>query len=135
MKNSSSTQILSNLYGLMMEINFYRLDEDVLSELAANPDPEINEHLLKVKQLNAKLKAQKNNEIFKNAIEQLRLLKEKGLDEFKKLFSKEDQEQYVRLYRKFEELTKEDEALLLQDQELLIMLEKLKSKIDGNQNQ
>ena len=135
MKNSSSTQILSNLYGLMMEINFYRSDEDVLSELVSNPDPEINEHLLKVKQLNAKLKAQKNNEIFKNAIEQLRLLKEKGLDEFKKLFSKEDQEQYVRLYRKFEELTKEDEALLLQDQELLIMLEKLKSKIDGNQNQ
>lgn len=32
-------QILSNLYGLMMEINYHRLDEEVLAELQQKPDP------------------------------------------------------------------------------------------------
>lgn len=128
-------QVLSNLYGLMMEINLHRTDEDVLAELHANPDPQIEKHLLKIKQLNTKLKAQANKVRFEKAIEQIKILKQKGLDEIKKLIQPHEQAQLIPLFRKFEELTQEDEAAILEDQELLHLMEILKDRIDENPEQ
>ena len=125
-------QVLSNLYGLMMEINLHRPHEDVLMELEASPDGQIESHLLKIKQLNAKLAAEANKRRFQNAIEHLRLLKQKGMDEVRKLLEPEAQVQLMPLFRKFEELTKTDEASILEDQELLHLMQILKDKIDEN---
>jgi hypothetical protein len=128
----NAKQVLSNLYGLMMEMNFHRADEDVLAELHTNPDTQIEKHLVKIKQLNEKLKAEANKVRFQKAIEQIRILKQKGLDEIKKLIQPQEQEQLMPLFRKFEELTKEDEEAILEDQELLHLIEILKDRIDEN---
>jgi hypothetical protein len=126
----NAKQVLSNLYGLMMEINLHRTDDDVLSDLRANPDEQIENHLLKVKRLTAKLRAQANNVRFAKAVEQIKLLKQKGLDEIKKLIRPEEQVQLIPLFRKFEELSEEDEASILDDQQLLHLIEILKDRLN-----
>lgn len=130
MSTVNARQVLSNLYGLMMEINFHRADEDILSELNSNPDKTIDGHLLNIKRLRSKLKAQASKEKFQLALEQLTLLKQKGIGELQKLLDPQAQQQLVPLFRKFEGLTKEDEQSILEDQELLRMLELLKDKLD-----
>ncbi len=128
----NTRQVLSNLYGLMMEINYHRLDEEILSELATKPDAQIDRHLIKIKQLNAKLRAENNKRRFQQALEQIALLKQKGLDELKKLIGPQEETQLMPLFRKFEELTAEDEASILEDQELLQLMEILKDRMDDS---
>ena len=126
----SDREVLSNLYGLMMEINLNQDDEDIFSELNSNPDAQIDRHFIKIKQLNAKLRAAANKKKFHQAIEQITLLKQKGLEELKKLIQPQEQAQLLPLFRKFEELTADDEASILEDQELLRLMEILKDRID-----
>src|ERR1700744_5130571 len=102
MATLNAKQVLSNLYGLMMEINYHRPDEEVQAELQEKPDAQIEKHLIKIRQLKTKLKAQENSDRFQRAIDQIRLLKEKGLDELKKLITPQEQAQLVPLFRKFE---------------------------------
>lgn len=130
MATLNAKQVLSDLYGLMMEINYHRPDEEVKEELQQKPDAQLNMHLVKIKQLNAKLKAQANQERFKKAVDQIKVLKEKGLEELKRLISPQEQAQLVPLFRKFEELTEKDEAAIAEDQELLHLIEILKNKLD-----
>ena len=132
MATINTKQVLSDLYGLMMEINYHRTDDEVLEDLRHKDDPQLENHLLRMRQISTRLKAQKNRERFQMALEQIRVLKEKGLDELKKFVSAQEQSQLVPLFRKFEELTKEDEAAILEDQELLHLLEVLINKIDDN---
>jgi len=131
----NAKQVLSDIYGLMMEINLHRADEDVLEDLKENPDPLIENHLLKIKQLKAKLKAEANRVLFQKAIEQIKILKQQGIEEIKNIFNPEEQVQLMPLFRKFEELTKDDEAAILEDQELLYFMEILKNRIDENPEQ
>ncbi len=131
----SAKQVLSNIYGLMMELNLHRADEDVLKELQENPDPQIEKHLIKIKQLNAKLKAQVNVSRFQKVKEQIKALKELGLEEFKKLIQPQEETQLIPLFRKFEEITEEDEASILEDQELLRLMEILNNRANDNSEQ
>ena len=57
METGNAKQVLSNLYGLMMEINLHRADEDILDELKNNPDPQIEKHLTNIRRLTTKYKA------------------------------------------------------------------------------
>jgi hypothetical protein len=135
MGTRNTKQILSDLYGLMMEINFHREDEDVLKELEANPDPQIEKHLLRIRQINAKVRAEANRTRFAWAKEQLALLREKGIEEIERLITPEERLQLAPLFSKFEEMTKEDEENIMEDQELLKMLEFLNKKINENSEQ
>jgi hypothetical protein len=130
MATLNAKQVLSDLYGLMMEINYHRPDEEVLVELQQKPDAQLEKHLVKIRQIRAKLKAQANKERFQKAIDQIRILKEKGLNELGKLINPQEQAQLVPLFRKFEELTEKDEAAIVEDQELLHLIEVLKNKLD-----
>lgn len=132
MTTLNAKQVLSNLYGLMMEINYHRTDEEVLAELRENADSHLDGHLLKIKQITAKLKGQENKYRFQKAIDEIKKLKEKGFDELKKLIRPQEQAQLIPLFRKFEELTTEDEVSILEDQELLQLIEILKGRIDEN---
>lgn len=132
MGTRNTKQILSDLYGLMMEINFHREDEEVLKELKKNPDSQIEQHLLKIKQIQTKLKAEANRRRFEKAKEQFALLKKKGIEEIQRLITPQERVDYAPLFRKFEELTKEDEEAILEDQELLKLLEILKKQIDND---
>lgn len=135
MGTRNTKQILSDLYGLMMEINFHREDEDVLKELLENPDSQIEGHLLRIKQIKAKVRAEANRARFAWAKEQLALLKEKGIEEIQRLITPQERIQYAPLFSKFEEMTKEDEENILEDQELLKMLEILNKKINEDPEQ
>lgn len=127
---SHTKEILNNLYGLMMEINFHRSDEDILAQLQTNPDQQIDKHLLKIKRLSSKLRAEANKLRFQKAIEQITLLKQKGIDELKKFLKPQEQFQLVSLFSKFEELTSGDEASILEDEELLSFMATLKDRLD-----
>lgn len=132
MVTKNSKQILSDLYGLMMEINFHREDEKVLRELEENPDPQIDNHLFKIKKLSAQLRAKANQDRFEKAKEQLALLRQKGIEELHRLISPKERSQYAPLFRKFEELTTEDEKSIMEDQEFLKMLEIINRKTDND---
>lgn len=132
MATLNAKQILSNLYGLMMEINYHRLDDEVLEELELKQDAQLDKHLIKIKQITARLRAQNNKDRFQKAIEQIAILREKGLDELKRILSPQDQTKLIPLFSKFEELTEADEKSILDDQELLHLIEILKNKIDDD---
>lgn len=134
MNSKNTKQILSDLYGLMMEINYHRADEDVLQELEENPDPQLDKHLIKIKQMKAKLNAISNENKFQKIIDYVKALKNKGLDEIKNTLSLEEQSVLIPLFRKFDNLTEEDEKEILEDSELLHYLEILKDKFDSDEN-
>lgn len=134
MNSKNTKQILSDLYGLMMEINYHRADEDVLQELEENPDPQLDKLLIKIKQMKAKLNAISNESKFQKIIDYVKALKNKGLDEIKNSFSLEEQKVLIPLFRKFDDLTEEDEKEILEDSELLHYLEILKDKFDSDEN-
>lgn len=135
MATLNAKQVLSNLYGLMMEINYHRLDEEVLEKLQQKSNRQVDKHLIKVKQLSAKLRALENKDRFQKALAQIAKLREKGLDELKKLLNPQEAGQLVPLFRKFDELTKDDEKSILEDQELLLLIEILKNKLDNDPEQ
>lgn len=132
MGTQNTKQILSDLYGLMMEINYHREDEEVLKELQENPDSQIERHLNRIKQINAKVRAEANRIRFLKAKEQLAYLREKGIEAIQNLISPQERLQLAPLFSKFEEMTSEDENDILEDQELLKMLEILNEKMNEN---
>ena len=135
MSDLSAKQILSNLYGLMMEMNYHRPEEEVAVELQLNPNRQHEKHLLRIRQITAKLKSQQNQSKFEQAIHFLKELKEKGEEELRKLIGSQNEAQLIPLFRKFEEITKEDQAAILEDQEFLHFIEVMKNKLDENQQQ
>ena len=135
MGTRNTKQILSDLYALMMEINFHREDQDVLKELLENPDSQIEGHLLRIKQIKAKVRAEANRTRFAWANEQLALLKEKGIEEIQRLITPQERIHYAPLFSKFGEMTEEDKLNILEDQELLKMLEILNKRINEDPEQ
>lgn len=134
MTSRNTKQILSNLYGLMMEINYHRAEEEVLKELQEKPDPQLDKYLIKIKQLNTKLNGIANKNRFQKALEYIKEIKQKGLEELKDSLTFEDQQKLIPLFRKFEALNDEDEKEILEDSELLHYLEVLKDKLEDDDN-
>jgi hypothetical protein len=132
MGTQNTKQILSDLYGLMMEINYHREDEEVLKELLENPDQQIEMHFNRIKQINAKIRAEANRIRFVKAKEQLAYLREKGIEAIQNIITPQERLQFAPLFSKFEEMTSEDEKDILEDQELLKMLEMLNEKMNEN---
>ncbi|WP_270087085.1 hypothetical protein [Sphingobacterium sp. SYP-B4668] len=134
MNSKNAKQILSDLYGLMMEINYHRSDQEVLNELQESHDPTLDKYLIQIKQMKARLRALENESRFQKAIEYFKSLKGKGIDEIKKSLSLEDQTTLIPLFRKFENLTQEDEKDILEDSDLLYYIEILKEKLDSDED-
>ena len=136
MSTLNARQVLSNLYGLIIEINYHRTDEDVLNELRERPDSQVEKHLINVKQISTKLKAHANMALFQEALNQLKFLKQKGTKELRKLFPPDERHQpeLVQLFRKFEEITAKDEQAILEDQELLLIMKLLNDKLNNKEN-
>ena len=58
------------------------------------------------------------------------MLKEKGIEQFKEMFSNTEQAKLVPMFNRFTELSQEDEEAILEDQQMLEFLEILKNKAD-----
>jgi len=130
MAATNAKEALNNLYGLMMEINFHKPEEEVIEQLSSTPDAFVELHLKKMKQLMAKLRGEAHKQRFTRALEELQKLKEKGIDELRKLLTVNEQMELQPLFRKFEELTPEDERALLEDQDVLRLMEILKDRLE-----
>lgn len=114
----------------MLEINYHREDQEILLQLEQKPDLQINNHLVKIRQLTAKLKAEATKARYADALDQLKKLKEQGIEEFKKMFSINEQANLIPMFNKFTELSKKDEEAILEDQEMLQFMSILKERTD-----
>lgn len=133
MKPKEVRQILNNLYNLLIEFNISQSDEDVLRELYENPDPFVDNHLGKIKLLSSKYNAISRKNQYHKLKEEWFRLRQLGIEEIKKLIPFEDVAQLQPLFRKYEELSKKDEASILEDQEFLTVLKALKANIEKNE--
>lgn len=127
---SSNASVLNHFYGLLIEMNFHRPDEDVFPEKNYREDPFIQKHLQQIKLKSAKYKALANKNRYAEIVAEIKRLKEIGFDEIKKLLNPLEVVQLQPLFHKFEELSKEDEASIAEDQELLHLMAALKDKLD-----
>lgn len=131
---NNAKQILSNLYSLLMEMNFHMDGPELKGDLSDKERERINKHYQRIKLLKAKYKAEANKQFFKNAMQQIQALKEKGIEELKKLVKPEERQALVPLFRKFEEITENDEVSILEDTELLAFVELLKQRADESEH-
>lgn len=127
-KNNS--KILDHFYSLLIEINFLRPEEDVFAESGYQDDPFIQKHLRQIKLKMAKYRAQQNKGGFKAILEEIQRIKAMGTNEINKFLNPEQQLQLQPLFRKFEELSKRDEASMVDDAELLQIIAAIKEKLD-----
>lgn len=127
---NNAKQILSNLYSLLMEINFQMEGAELMADLSDKERDRVSKHYRQIKLLTAKYKAEANKQYFNRAVEQIHALKERGIEELKKLLKPNEQHELVPLFRKFEELTDNDKSSILEDTELLALIELLKQRVD-----
>lgn len=129
MENSNAS-VLHHFYGLLIEMNFHRPEEDVFPEKNYREDPFIQKHLRQIKLASAKYKAELNKDRYSELVTEIKRLKAIGFDEIKKLLAPREAVQLQPLFRKFEELSVDDEASIAEDQELLHLIAALKDKLD-----
>lgn len=132
---SSNILLLNHFYGLLIEMNFHRVDEDVFLENEYHEDPFIQKHLQQIKLKSAKYKALISKSRYVQLLEEIKRLKEIGFEEIKKLLNPQEIHQLQPLFHKFDELSKKDESSIAEDQELLQLLTALKEKIDKSHNE
>lgn len=126
----SNAEILNHFYGLLLEMNFNRPDEDVFVDKDYREDPFISKHLQRIKLQSAKYKIHLNKNRYTAILEEIRRLKDIGIEELKKIVNPQEAAQLQPLFRRFDELSKRDEASIAEDQELLQLISAIKGKID-----
>jgi len=120
---------MNHLYGLLMEMNLHQDNDDLVSD-ATILDPFVQKHLRNIKLLTTKYAAAAQQSRYMELKAAFGKLKEAGLDELKKLLNAEEQVEFQPLFRKFNEMTPEDEKKILDDQEFLVLIEHLQKKLD-----
>ena len=129
MEPKKAVEILNNYFGLILEINYHAPAEDYFDEIE-NVSDFVNFHFNKIKLKQAKAKAlysKKRHEEFKKEFEKL---KKYGVDELKKLLGQSERLQLQPLFRKFEDLSQNDEIEIIDDNDFLNFISVLKDKID-----
>lgn len=125
----SNAEILNHFYGLLIEMNFHRAEEDVFSEKDYHDDPFIQKHLRQIKLLSAKYKALHTKSQYAAILVEIKRLKDIGIEELKNFLNPQEAIQLQPLFRKFEELSENDEASIADDQEMLQLIAALKDKL------
>jgi ATP-dependent helicase/DNAse subunit B len=129
MDAKDAVEILNNYYGLMIEINYHKPAEDYLDQLE-NASEFVNKHLdlIKLKQSKAKAIFIKKKYIsLQNEFQRLKLY---GIEELKKLLGAKERQDLVPLFRKFEELSKNEEVEITDDNDFLDFIAILKEKLN-----
>lgn len=126
----SNAIVLNHFYGLLIEMNFHRSADDAFLEKDYHDDAFIQKHLQQIKLRTAKYKAIQNKSSYTSLLAEIRRLKEIGFEEIKKFLNPQEVVELQPLFRKFEELSKKDEASIAEDQELLQLIAALKEKLD-----
>lgn len=126
----SNAEILNHFYGLLIEMNFTRPEEEVYPEKNYLEDPFIQKHMRQIKLQTSKYKALRSKNTYNAILAEIKRLKEIGFEEVKKLLTPKESLRLQPLFSKFEELSKKDEDSIAEDQEMLQLLNALKDKLD-----
>lgn len=130
MDAKNAVEILNNYYGLMIEINYHKPVEDYLDELE-NTSEFVNKHFDLIKLKQAKARALSTKKRYINLQNEFQKLKQYGVEELKKLLGTKERQDLVPLFRKFEELSKNEKSDIIEDNEFLDFIAVLKEKIDN----
>jgi len=130
MDAKNAIEILNNYYGLMIEINYHKPAEDYLEELE-NTSEFVNKHLNQIKLKQSKAKALFIKKKYITLQNEFKKLKQYGAEELKKLLGAKERQDLVPLFRKFEELSKNEEADISDDNDFLDFIAVLKEKMDN----
>ena len=128
MKNHKQRENLSNLYGFFMETNFHQSNEDILSQLEEQPDSQIEDFLNQIKRKQIKLRALKNKLFFNYVEEKLVEIKQKGIEELRRIIPLDEQIKFAPLFSKYKELSESDYNDIAEDQDFLKLMEYLQEK-------
>lgn len=128
MKNHKQRENLSNLYGFFMESNFRQSNEDILSQLEEQPDSQIEDFLNQIKRKQIKLRALKNKLFFNYVEEKLVEIKQKGIEELRRIIPLDEQIKFAPLFSKYKELSESDYNDIAEDQDFLKLMEYLQEK-------
>jgi isopropylmalate/homocitrate/citramalate synthase len=132
---NTNAEILNHFYRLLAEINFRQDEEDMRNLADPTSDAFIEKHLRQIKLLRAQYKAKQTKSRYHEVVAQFMRLKEMGQEQLKKLLTPEQARQFQPLFSRFEDLSKKDEASILEDQELLQLFSILKDKQDMSDNE
>jgi hypothetical protein len=125
----SNAEVLHHFYSLLLEMNFHESEDDepTVEELA---DPFIQKHLRQIKLKIAKNKAEIKKTKYQSIVDEIERLRKIGIDEIRKLISKQEALQLQPLFSKFESLSERDKQSITEDAELLQLLSILKEKLE-----
>ena len=126
----TNAEILNHFYRLLAEINFHQDEEDMQPPADSASEAFVDKHLRQIKLLRAQYKAQQTKSRYQQVLAQFKRLKEMGDDQLRKLLTPDQVRQFQPLFSRFEDLSKKDEASILEDQELLQLFSILKDKQD-----
>jgi hypothetical protein len=125
----SNAEILNHFYCLLLEMNFYRPEEDPEFIQESLDDPFVRKHLQKIRLLSARARALRNKNMFGAILAEVERLKAIGMDQIRKLIAPEQAVVIQQLFSRYEELTEEDQKSIAEDQELLQLMKVLKEKL------
>ena len=126
----SNADILNHFYCLLIEMNFHRQEDTAWEDRSYQDDPFIQKHMQQIKLRSAKYKAIRQKTKYDALLNELRRLKEMGVDKLRQLIDPQQVMQLQPLFSKFEELSQKDESSIAEDKELLQLLTALKGKLD-----
>jgi len=129
MESKKAIQIINNYFGLMLEMNYHAPAENYFDDLE-NVSDFVNFHFDRIKLRQAKAKALHNKKRYEEFKFEFEKLKKYGVDELKKLLGKTERVQLQPLFRKFEDLSQNDEMEIIDDSDFLNFISVLKDKID-----
>ena len=127
----TNAEILNHFYRLLAEINFHQDEEDMEPPADSASEAFVDKHLRQIKLLRAQYKAQQTKSRYQQVLAQFKRLKEMGDDQLRKLLTPDQVRQFQPLFSRFEDISKKDEASILEDQELLQLFSILKDKQDS----
>lgn len=134
METNSALKALNNLYGLLLEMNYYREPVDFIDEIEEN-DIFVSKHLRNVKLKRSKAKALMMKSKFTKLREEFLHLKEYGFEKLQELLTPKERMELQPLFSKFKELEEKDEIDINDDQDFLVFISKLKDKIGDNDSE
>jgi len=134
MNAKEKIDFVNHIYGLIIEANMYRADEEVIPEINSTTDVYFSDGLAMVRQLNTKAKAFLNKNRFSQAQELLNEFLNKTGDNlemlFKGLVSEHENEKILALFKNYQSLSEDDKKAMLLDNKILEIISKAKKDLD-----
>lgn len=135
METKEKIDFVNRIYGLIIEANIYKTDDDLLAEVDVTNDQYFAKNIDHIRQLNTKASAELNRNRFAEAqmvLEELLHKAGKGIDEFLRgLVSEKENEKLIALFKNFESLSDTDKKAMILDNKILEIINKAKNNLDS----